>query len=391
MSFRALVVSKAEDGTISQAIETLDDARLPDGNVTVKVEHSTLNYKDGLCITGAGGLVRNFPHVPGIDLAGTVEASSDARYKAGDKVVLTGWRVGEVWWGGYAERAKVKGDWLVPLPKGLSTRQAMAVGTAGFTAMLAVMALEQHGLKPGHGEVLVTGAAGGVGSVATAILAKLGHEVAAVTGRPETEDYLKALGATRIVARAELAETTRQRFGAMAGMNIGEDQGRFLKLLVEMTGARTAVEIGTFTGMSALWVARGLGPEGTLHCFDISDEYPAVGRPYWQRAGVDDRIQLHIGPAAERLDDLGDQAIDFAFIDADKAGYASYIEALLPRMSPRGLIVLDNVLWSGMVAGPPAPGDTGALQDLNDHLAGRADLDVLMLTIGDGITLIRKR
>ncbi|MEZ5280254.1 MAG: O-methyltransferase [Acidimicrobiales bacterium] len=213
-----------------------------------------------------------------------------------------------------------------------------------------------------------------------------------VGASPQLYDYvLDHMSQPLDSTAAELAETTRQRFGAMAGMNIGEDQGRFLKLLVEMTGARTAVEIGTFTGMSALWVARGLGPEGTLHCFDISDEYPAVGRPYWQRAGVDDRIQLHIGPAAERLDDLGDQAIDFAFIDADKAGYASYIEALLPRMSPRGLIVLDNVLWSGMVAGPPAPGDTGALQDLNDHLAGRADLDVLMLTIGDGITLIRKR
>ncbi|MEZ5923319.1 MAG: MDR family oxidoreductase [Hyphomicrobiaceae bacterium] len=210
MSFKALVVSKAEDGTISQAIETLDDSRLPAGDVTVAVEHSTLNYKDGLCITGMGGLVRTFPHVPGIDFAGTVTASSDQRYKAGDKVVLTGWRVGEAWWGGYAEKASVKADWLVPLPKGLSPRDAMAVGTAGFTSMLAVMALEAHGLKPGNGPVLVTGAAGGVGSVAVAILAKLGHEVAAVTGRPETEDYLKSLGASRIVARAELAEVSKR-------------------------------------------------------------------------------------------------------------------------------------------------------------------------------------
>jgi acrylyl-CoA reductase (NADPH) len=205
MSFRALVVDKAEDGSISQTIETLDDDRLPaDGNVTVAVTHSTVNYKDGLCVSGKGGLVRNFPHVPGIDFAGTVEASDDARYQPGDAVVLTGWRVGEVWWGGYAEKAKVKGDWLVPLPQGLKPEQAMAVGTAGFTAMLAVMALEDHGLEPGHGEVLVTGAAGGVGSVATAILAKLGYEVAAVTGRPEQEDYLKSLGATRIVPRDEI-------------------------------------------------------------------------------------------------------------------------------------------------------------------------------------------
>jgi acrylyl-CoA reductase (NADPH) len=169
-----------------------------------------VNYKDGLCIGPGGGLVRKYPHVPGIDLAGTVEASDDPRYAPGDKVVLTGWRVGEAHWGGYAQKARVKADWLVPLPMGLTTRQAMAVGTAGFTAMLAVMALEDHGLTPGHGPVLVTGAAGGVGSVATAILAQLGHEVAAVTGRPQSADYLTALGATQIVDRAELNETTKR-------------------------------------------------------------------------------------------------------------------------------------------------------------------------------------
>lgn len=208
--FRALLVEKAADGTISHAIQSLDESRLPAGDVTVAVEHSTLNYKDGLCITGAGGLVRTYPHVPGIDLAGTVEASRDGRYKPGDKVVLTGWRVGEVWWGGYAEKASVKGDWLVPLPAGLTTRQAMAVGTAGLTSMLAVLALEEHGLKPGRGEVLVTGAAGGVGSVATALLSRLGYEVAAVTGRPETEAYLRSLGATRIVPRGDLAEVSKR-------------------------------------------------------------------------------------------------------------------------------------------------------------------------------------
>lgn len=206
MSFRALLVEKAEDGAISQSVQTLDDSRLPaDGNVTVAVEYSTLNYKDGLCINGQGGLVRNFPHVPGIDFAGEVTASDDDRFKPGDKVVLTGWRVGEVWWGGYAELAKVKGDWLVPLPAGVTTRQAMAVGTAGFTAMLAVLALEKHGLKPADGEVLVTGAAGGVGSVATAILAGRGYQVAAVTGRPEQTDYLKGLGASRIVPRDDIS------------------------------------------------------------------------------------------------------------------------------------------------------------------------------------------
>lgn len=210
MTFTALVVEKAEDGTTRAGIQTLDDSRLPAGDVTVAVEYSTVNYKDGLCLGSGGGLVRTWPHVPGIDFAGVVEASDDARYNPGDRVVLTGWRVGEVHWGGYAQKARVKADWLVPLPEGLSTRAAMAVGTAGFTAMLAVMALEDHGLAPGQGPVLVTGAAGGVGSVATAILAHMGHEVAAVTGRPETADYLTALGASRIVQREELAETVKR-------------------------------------------------------------------------------------------------------------------------------------------------------------------------------------
>ncbi|MEM7547002.1 MAG: MDR family oxidoreductase [Pseudomonadota bacterium] len=206
MSFNALVVEKAEDGTISQSIKSVGIDDLPAGEVVVAVEYSTLNYKDGLCLTGNGGLVRNYPHVPGIDYAGTVESSTDDRYKPGDKVVLTGWRVGEVMWGGYAQKARVPADYLVPLPEGLSTKQAMAIGTAGFTSMISVMALEAQGLKTGDGPVLVTGAAGGVGSVAVAILANLGYEVAAVTGRPEQADYLKSLGASQIVPREELAE-----------------------------------------------------------------------------------------------------------------------------------------------------------------------------------------
>ncbi|MEM7257249.1 MAG: acryloyl-CoA reductase [Pseudomonadota bacterium] len=208
--FNALVVNKNDDGKTSAAVESLELTDLPDGDVTVAVEYSTLNYKDGLCIGPGGGLVRNYPHVPGIDFAGTVEASSDDRYQAGDKVVLTGWRVGEVQWGGYAQKARVSADWLVPLPDGLTTRQAMAVGTAGFTAALAVMALEDHGLTPGENPVLVTGAAGGVGSVATALLANLGYKVAAVTGRPETADYLTGLGATEIVARETINETVKK-------------------------------------------------------------------------------------------------------------------------------------------------------------------------------------
>ena len=211
MTFRALVLEKDTDGPAKASVQTLQDDRLPSGEVTVAIDYSTVNYKDGLCLgPKGGGLVKAWPHVAGIDFAGTVEASDDPRYGPGDKVVLTGWRVGERHWGGYAEKARVKADWLVPLPDGLTTRQAMAVGTAGFTAMLAVMALEDHGLAPANGEVLVTGAAGGVGSVATAILSKLGYSVVAVTGRPEEEGYLTDLGAARILPRAEIAEAIKR-------------------------------------------------------------------------------------------------------------------------------------------------------------------------------------
>ncbi len=208
--FKALLVEKDENDGFVASVQELDDGRLPEGDVTVAVEYSTLNYKDGLFMGGPGGRLQVTPHVPGIDFAGTVIGSSDARYKTGDQVVLTGWRVGETHWGGFAQKARVNADWLVPLPEGLTTRQAMAVGTAGFTAMLAVMALEDHGLKPGQGPVLVTGAAGGVGSVATAILASLGYEVAAVTGRPEAAEYLTGLGASQIVAREEINEVSKR-------------------------------------------------------------------------------------------------------------------------------------------------------------------------------------
>lgn len=207
MSLKALVVRRDGDRT-SRAVETLDDDSLPEGEVTVDVEYSTINYKDGLCLTGQRGLVREFPHVPGIDFAGTVRSSAEDRFKPGDKVVLTGWGVGENRWGGYASRARVKAGWLVPLPRGLSTRQAMAVGTAGLTAMLAIMSLEEHGLTPEAGEVLVTGASGGVGSVAVALLDAMGYGVAAVTGRPENDGYLRELGAKTIIPRTELAEPT---------------------------------------------------------------------------------------------------------------------------------------------------------------------------------------
>src|SRR5215831_16443415 len=204
MTFRALVLNQEADRKVSGAIETLPDDRLPSGDVTVAIACSTLNYKDGLVLTSGGGLVKTWPHVGGIDFSGSVEASDNPAFKPGDKVVLNGWRVGELHWGGYATKARVKGDWLVKLPASISTRRAMAIGTAGYTAMLCVMALQKHGITPAMGEVLVTGAAGGVGSVAVAILAKLGYQVVAATGRPQEGDYLKALGAATILDRKEL-------------------------------------------------------------------------------------------------------------------------------------------------------------------------------------------
>lgn len=206
--FRAILIDKDDTG-YRASLQTLDEAQLPAGDVRVRVSHSTLNYKDALAITGKGPVVRQFPMVPGIDLAGVVEESRHPDFKAGDAVLLNGWGVGEGHWGGLAEQARLNGDWLIPLPAGFSAAEAMALGTAGYTAMLAVLALERHGVTPDKGEVLVTGANGGVGSVAIALLAKLGYRVAASTGRPEEAEYLKSLGAAEIVERASLSEPGR--------------------------------------------------------------------------------------------------------------------------------------------------------------------------------------
>ncbi|MFY9239423.1 MAG: acryloyl-CoA reductase [Roseovarius sp.] len=305
--FNALVVEKhAESGKTRAAVKELSLDDLPEGEVTVAVEYSTVNYKDGLCIGPGGGLVRNYPHVPGIDFAGTVEASSDARYKAGDKVVLTGWRVGEAHWGGYSQKARVKADWLVPLPGGLDTRAAMAVGTAGFTAMLAVIALEDHGIK--DGPVLVTGAAGGVGSVATAILAHLGHEVAAVTGRPETADYLKSLGATQIVAREELNETVKRPLEA-------ETWGGCVDAVGGEMLARLLGQMKYGASVSAVGLAGGAGLPATVIPFLLRGVnllgIDSVMQPYdnrvraWERIAKDlpmDKLEAMVQPAV--LSDL---------------------------------------------------------------------------------------
>ena len=202
--FKALLIEK-DDAGYRAGVKDVDDAQLPEGDVTVRVEYSTINYKDGLAITGKSPVVRKFPLVAGIDFAGVVESSGHAAWKPGDRVVLNGWGVGETHSGGLAQRARVKGDWLVPLPAGISSRQAMAIGTAGYTAMLCVLALQGHGLTPASGDVLVTGANGGVGSVAIALLAKLGYRVVASTGRPEAADALKKLGAADVIHRNELS------------------------------------------------------------------------------------------------------------------------------------------------------------------------------------------
>jgi len=201
---RAILVTRDDDKKTTAALTDIDESKLPAGDVTIDVEYSTLNYKDGLVLNGLGGLVRNYPHVPGIDFAGTVSQSSHTQYKPGDKVILTGWRVGEVQWGGYAEKARVNGDWLVPLPNGMTTHHAMAIGTAGVAAVLGIMALEDAGLNKDQGPVLVTGAAGGVGSIACAILANLGYTVEASTGRESLKPYLESLGVNKIVSREEI-------------------------------------------------------------------------------------------------------------------------------------------------------------------------------------------
>jgi acrylyl-CoA reductase (NADPH) len=303
MTFKALVVDKDAEGKTSAAVQILDTAALPPGNVTVAVEYSTVNYKDGLCLGSGGGLVRAWPHVPGIDFAGTVETSDDPRYSPGDKVILTGCRVGEVRWGGYAQKARVEADWLVPLPAGLTTRTAMAIGTAGLTSMLAILALEAHGLAPGQGPVLVTGAAGGVGSVAIALLAAKGHAVAAVTGRPETEGYLRDLGASQIVPRADLAETVRRPLETetWAGCVDAVGGAMLARVLGQMKYGASVAAVG-LAGGAALpatvipFLLRGvnlLGIDSVLQPFHHR-------RAAWERLSRDlplDRLEQMIVPA----------------------------------------------------------------------------------------------
>lgn len=251
MSFRAILITKTETGQ-SVGLASVDEQDLMEGDVTVMVKASTVNYKDGLAITGKAPVVRRFPMIPGIDMAGTVEQSTNPRWKAGDKIILNGWGVGETHLGAYAERARIKGDWLVRLPDGLSEEQAMAVGTAGYTAMLCVMALERHGITPANGPCVVTGAVGGVGSVAVALLAKLGFHVIASTGRPEEADYLKNLGAVEIINRSELSGAPRplakERWGSA----------------IDTVGSTTLANVLSMTRYGGAVAACGLAGGGDL-------------------------------------------------------------------------------------------------------------------------------
>ena len=252
--FSAFVLNE-DDGKVSSVVQDMGVDELPEGDVTVRVTYSGLNYKDGMVINGIGRLVRNYPHVPGIDFAGIVEDSDSDRYKPGDQVILTGWRVGEAHWGGFAGKARVDSNWLVPVPEGLTDKQAMAIGTAGFTSMLCIAALEDHGLTPDAGTVLVTGAAGGVGSIAISILAKRGYLVAASTGRAEQADYLKSLGASQIIDRAELSESSKRPLEAekFAGT-------------VDTVGGTTLARVLAQTAYGSSVAACGLAGGANLEC-----------------------------------------------------------------------------------------------------------------------------
>lgn len=277
--FNGILITKDESG-YRAAVAQMDEAQLPAGDVSVRVSHSTLNYKDGLAITGKGPVVRSFPMVPGIDLVGVVEESANPAYRAGDTVLLNGWGVGEVHWGGLAQKARLKGDWLIPLPSGFTPQQAMAIGTAGYTAMLCVLALERHGVKPSNGEILVTGAAGGVGSVAVAILAKLGYTVVAATGRTKDADYLKRLGASEVIERAQFASP---------GKPLGKERWAGA---VDVVGSHVLANVCATTKYGGVVTACGLA---------AGMDFPATVVPFILRGVTLAGIDSVMCPRADRL------------------------------------------------------------------------------------------
>ena len=277
--FKGIVIDKDEAG-YRAAVRDIDEAELPEGDVTVRVAYSSLNYKDGLAITGKGPVVRKFPMVPGIDIAGTVESSSHPDYAPGQRVLLNGWGVGETHWGGLAQKARLKGEWLVPLPAAFDEKQAVAIGTAGYTAMLCVLALERHGIKPTAGEIVVTGAAGGVGSVAIALLAKLGYRVVAVSGRPAEAEYLKQLGASEVLERAAFSAP---------GKPLGKERWAGA---VDVVGGHTLANICATTKYRGVVTACGLA--GGM-------DFPATVAPFILRGVTLVGIDSVMCPRPERI------------------------------------------------------------------------------------------
>jgi acrylyl-CoA reductase (NADPH) len=324
--FNAILVERDAE-PYRASIKSLDEAQLPQGDVTVRIDYSTVNYKDALAITGKGPVVRQFPMVPGIDFAGTVETSGNSAYQDGDRVVLNGWGVGETHWGGLAQIARVKSDWLIPLPATLTSRQAMAIGTAGYTAMLCVMTLERHGVTPNSGEILVTGAAGGVGSVAVALLSKLGFHVVAMTGRPAESDFLKQLGAAEVLDRAQFASAgkplVKERWAAA----------------IDVVGSHTLVNVCASLRYGGIVAACGLA--GGM-------DFPATVAPFILRgitlAGVDSVMR----PRADRLEAWrrlsGDLDLKKLDLLTEEISLSQVLEsaALLLVGKVRGRIVVDT-------------------------------------------------
>jgi acrylyl-CoA reductase (NADPH) len=287
--FKAILIEKNDD-VYQSSLTEIQDTQLPESDVTVRVAFSTLNYKDGLAITGRSPVVRQFPMVPGIDLAGTVETSNHPRYKVGDKVLLNGWSVGEKYWGGLSQKARLNGDWLIPLPESMTERQAMAIGTAGYTAMLCLIALERHGLTPESGEVLVTGANGGVGSFAIAFLANQGYSVTASTGRLEEAEYLKSLGATTIIDRTELSNP---------GRGLGKEKWA---AAIDSVGSHTLANVCASTCEDGLvatcGLAQGMDFPATVAPFILRGVsllgINSVTRPYDERVGAWQRLSTSL-------------------------------------------------------------------------------------------------
>lgn len=324
--FQAYLIGKNDDGQRCQLTQ-LDDDDLMEGDVTVRVEYTTLNYKDGLALTGRSPIIRKFPLIPGIDFSGEVTASEHADFKRGDKVILNGFGVGEEHSGGYAQKARVSGDWLVPVPEGLDTRRAMAIGTAGYTAMLSVLALEDHGLKPGDGDVLVTGASGGVGSIAVAVFGKLGHRVVASTGRMQEKDFLIGLGATEVIDRAEFADKPRplakERWAGAVDVAGGNT---LANVLSQMRRASAAAVCGLAESMNlpttvAPFILRGV----TLYGIDSVMAPLERRKQAWQRLASDLDSKL--------LDEL---SFDLAFEDLPRAA----VEILDGKIRGRAIIRL---------------------------------------------------